>query len=570
MNGTHSSNSSLLQLNAVSKRFGEVNACSAVSFEVLAGQMHALLGENGAGKSTLIALMSGQLRPDSGEVVAADGTHIESAADAAAAQIRVVTQHSALIAELTLGENLMLSQHRVLIDNAAARGELERLNDVFDTAFGFDDLAGELTVGEQRQFDIARVVSAEAQLYVLDEPTALLDEVSAKRLFARLREHVARSRSVLLVTHHLREVVDTCDRATVLRAGKVVAQFDNVTSHSEVQLVAAMFGDGDVAGGKGAAHGDAGRDAGEVLVRDPLESVGSLRPTLSNLSPTGRMRHELLSERGLDPHLRRIDEADRTSHTPHPNAALHVSRVSTSSPEPQLHNIGFTLQRGEILGVAGIEGNGQRQLIDVLSGQLAAEAGSITLDGTDITRRSVAARSNAGLATLTDDRLGEGLIGSLSIADNLNLKRFGAEPLLRMTRISKPQLLRDARELIEQFGIRPANPDAQVGTLSGGNMQKVLVARELGAHPQVLLCHNPTHGLDRQTAQRVRAELVEATAQGTSVLLVTSDIDELLQLAHRVTVMRDGTLTAPTINDPQANMRERIGQLIARSEKASS
>ena len=501
--------SACLELRRVGKNFPGVQALDAVDFALHAGEVHVLLGENGAGKSTLLSLLAGTLRPDAGEILL-DGAPVvlDSPRAARARGIGAVPQHPLLIPTLTVAENFVLGDGRGLRrpDRRAAAARFAGLCGGFGAGIDPNTRAGLLSLGAQQVVEIVRAVAHGNRVLVLDEPTAMLPPEHVATLLGLLRHATASGAAVLFITHKLDEALAVADRITVLRYGRVAGRFAPPWGgDAREQVLAAMFGDGEQ--------------------KPPL-------PTSVHFAAQA-----------------------------HKGRGSEVLSVSGLRLAGVLDGVAFTVAAGEILGIAGIDGNGQTQLAEILAGQCGADAGRVVLDGADLAGHGVAARHALGLRYVTDDRLGEGTVGAFPVALNLLLKRIGAAPFWRHGVAHDRAIARHAERLIEAYDIRAPGPWAKVATLSGGNVQKLLLARELEGNPRLVVTHKPTHGLDARTQDATRRRIAEQAARGVACLLISPDIDEILLLADRIAVMRDGRLLGPLPNG--AGARHAVAALLA-------
>ena len=501
----------VVELQGVAKRFPGVLAVDRVDLALRPGEVHVLLGENGAGKSTLVAMLSGLVEPDAG-IIRVVGQECRIASPRVALQqgISTVFQHVMLVPTLTVMENLVLGMswwRRP--DRAALERRLAGIRSAFGIALELDQPTSELSLGEQQQIEIVRALLRRSRVLILDEATSMLSPRGADELGALMRRLVASGLAVVFITHKLDEACRFGDRITVLRHGRKVgelaperlAAMDRATAVDEV--VALMFG----------VHGIAASRPPRVPRPDGLPIL-----TVRELTVAGATR------------LARVDNAS------------------------------FELCPGEILGLAGIDGNGQKQLAEALAGQRPTAAGRVVLDGRDITHASVARRRRLGLRYLTDDRIGEGAVGGFSVAINTVLKEIGAPPFWSGG-IERPgRIAAHARALIDQYDVRTPDETTPIGRLSGGNIQKILLARELSGRARVVVLNKPTHGLDAQTMAASRNRIAAIADAGIAVLLISTDLEELLDLADRIAVMAAGRLAGIVAND--AGARARIGALM--------
>ena len=495
-----------LELRGISKRFGDLVANDGVDFDVRRGEVHALLGENGAGKTTVMRIAYGLTQASAGEILV-DGQPraIRSPRDAIDAGIGMVTQHFALVRPMTVAENLALGRSRGMgLDLAEARRRAADASDRFGIRVDPAARVEDLSVGQQQRVEILKALSRDCRILILDEPTAVLvpDEVDA--LFATLRSLVADGLSVVFISHKLAEVRAISDRVSVLRRGKLVGTVPGTTDD---------------------------RELASMMVGRP--TFGVQRPTdapASSAAPTLRIRE------------------------------LHATGANDL---PALSDVSLTVGAGEILGVAGVSGNGQTELVEVLSGMRRPTRGSVTVDDVELAGADPARMMRARVGRIPEDRHAS-LIGDLSVAYNLALERL--DDFRRGGRIDEGSIRRHAEELIQRFDIR-AGPDDPVATLSGGNIQKVLLARVLSRDPRVVIVSQPTRGLDVGATEYVRSQLLERRADGAALLLVSEDLEELLALSDRLVVVYEGRIVGETTT-AAADVGE-LGMLMAGRGKAT-
>jgi ABC-type uncharacterized transport system ATPase subunit len=452
----------------ITKAFDGRLANENVDFTARQGEVHALLGENGAGKTTLISILCGQYRPDAGEIVV-DGEprRFGSPREALRAGIGVVHQDLRLVERFTVVENVVLGTAERV--TRAAERRLGELGSGLGFALEPRAVVAGLSVGERQQLEILKLLYRGTSTLILDEPTAVLAPQQSEQLFAALRRLADEGKAIVFITHRLREVTAAADTVTVLRHGRVVAH-RAVAGVQPQELAALMVGDE----APRAVAAEPGAPAEDVLKLAAIEAG------------TGRRM------------LRRVD---------------------------------LTVRRGEIVGVAGVSGNGQVELAELAAGMLEPRAG----------RREVA---GSAVAFIPEDRLATGLVAPMSIADNLALRRFDRRPMSSRLWLRREQVRRHARELIERFRIPASEPRLPVARLSGGGLQRVIVAREMTESPDLLVACQPTRGLDVVSAEGVRTQLVAARDAGAGVLLVSEDLDELLELSDRIAVMLEGRIVA--------------------------
>lgn len=486
----------LLELRGVTKRFGSLTACDGIDLSVRPGEVLALLGENGAGKSTLMKTVFG-VHPADGGAVLLDGTetHFSSPRDAMAARIGMVFQSFALIDALSVRENLALawpgSPWRLGRRAWRARGALDNLSRLAP-AIDPDRRVGDLSVAEQQLVELAKVLNLDARIVILDEPTAVLTPAEARRLHDQIRRLAATGVAVVIITHKLADVDAVGDRVAVLRRGKVVAS-GPARQFSRTQLVAAMMGD----------------DSGVPQVPAPRASGAVPRLVLKD--------------------------------------------VAASAARGTVAGIDLSIAGREILGIAGVSGNGQSTLAEAAAGVLPITGGEILLDGVDIARRAGDRPRKLAIGYLPEEPRFNAIAGALDLSANLRLRALAE---------GRRGPGKDAdKDLLDAYDVRPPDPSRRAGTLSGGNLQKLVVAREFSEpHPAIVLAF-PTMGLDVRASAAVYRHMTDAAEQGAAVLWISEEIDDLLQIAHRIAVLYEGRVVADLPNDGTLD-RERLGVLM--------
>jgi simple sugar transport system ATP-binding protein len=509
-------------LRGVTKRFPGVVANDAITLDFHSGEVHALLGENGAGKSTLIGLLAGMQQPEEGSIeLFGAPARIASPRDALDRGIGTVFQHVLLVPSLTVIENLMLGSRwwRPLGREAAMR-RFEELSKTLGVAIDPDAPVGHLELGQQQQVEIVRALWREAKVLILDEPTSMLTPQGAEDLGRVMRRLAQSGVAVIFITHKLREAYAFGDRISVLRLGKLVGSLppERLRGMTEAgvtnEVIRLMFGQ----------------------LRGHAEEADTL---------LGRARHA--PRRAVD-----------RSGTPR----LELAAVSTHADagECALKGLSLALWPGEVLGIAGVDGNGQKHLAEVLAGQRPVAGGRILIDGADVTQEGVAGRRRQGLSYITDERLGEGIVGSMSVAANLVLKEVGRPPLWRNGVTLWDRIHERAREQVARHDIRTPSERTPVGRLSGGNIQKVLLARELGEAARIAIFNKPTYGLDLQNTSLARQRIRESAERGMATLVISTELDELLEVSGRIGVMFQGNLVGAVEN--AGEVEERIGRMM--------
>ena len=489
---TTSDQTPAVELLGISKSFPGVRANDDISLALRRGEVHCLLGENGAGKSTLMGILAGMVQPDAG-AIRVDGRNVRITSPRAALELGIGTvyQHSTLIGALSVVENLLLGDSRALrLDVPGARRRLAQFSAMLGVRIDPGVRARDLALGGQQQVEIVKALWRGSRVLILDEPTSMLTPQAVRELqsvLGRLREH---GLAIVFITHKLHEAVALGDRISVLRQGRLtgVIEREQVRRSSpeelEAEIVRLMFGEA-------------------LAVAD--------EPAELRIRVDGRRRaHSDTAEVAL---------------------SLEHAHARGEGAQPGIEDVSLTLRLGEVLGVAGVDGNGQRALAEAISGQRRLTRGEIRYLGAPIGSLSVAQREKLGLRHVTDDRLGEGTVSALPVSLNLVLKRIGQAPYWRGGRIRRDAIDRDARALVERFDIRTPGIHARTGTLSGGNIQKVVLARELSGDAKVVVFHKPTYGLDLKTTRVVRA-MIEELRDGRAALVISTDLDELLEVGR--------------------------------------
>jgi simple sugar transport system ATP-binding protein len=475
-----------LEIRGLTKRFGALVANDHIDLTVEPGEIHCLLGENGAGKSTLMNMLYGLLTPDEG-TVSLDGKPItcSSPREAINAGIGMVHQHFMLVPVFTVAENVMLGREQTkglgLLDRAAAGQLVRRLSEQYGLSVDPDAKIEDIPVGVQQRVEILKALANEAKVLILDEPTAVLTPQEIDELIEVMRSLKANGTAIVFITHKLKEVKAIADRITVIRRGKVVATVDPTAT--ETELAELMVG----------------RAVQLVVDKTPAEP-DEVKLNVDNLT------------------------------------------IADANGFAVVDDVTFEVRGGEILGIAGVQGNGQTELVQALVGLVAPAKGSISLGGKDLAGQTPREHLDAGIGYIPEDRSLDGYVGSFSVAENLILDLVRSAPFSRGGTISPTAVRRNADQRVEEFDVRTQSIDTPVSSLSGGNQQKVVLARELSRPLQLLIASQPTRGLDVGSIEFVHKRLVRERDQGTAVILVSTEFDEIFALSDRIAVMYRGRI----------------------------
>lgn len=493
----------MLELRNITKTFGSVTANDDVTLAVHTGTIHAIVGENGAGKSTIMRVAYGFYTPDSGEILV-DGkaVTIRGPHDAIALGIGMVHQHFMLVDTMTVAENIILGAETgtpANLDLEKANRDIKALSD--ELRLGVDPRAviEDLSVGQQQRVELLKALYRNAELLILDEPTAVLSPQEVEEFFGILRRMKSQGKTIIIITHKLDEVLAISDEVTVMRDGKVVGNVKTAETNS--RDLARMI---------------VGRDV-LLRVEKTDAKVGDAVLSVSNLTVDGQ-------------HGRAVD------------------------------GVSFTVNRGEIVGIAGIEGNGQTELIEALSGLAKNRSGTISFEGKDVTKSSARELKELGIAHIPEDRHKRGLLLNSTLAENSVLGVHYREPVAANGFISSATVSKRVDEIIKNFDVRPANPELTAKSLSGGNQQKLIIGREFYLNPKLLLVSQPTRGVDIGAIEFIHRKLIELRDAGSAVLLVSAELEEVTALADRLLVIREGKIVGEV--DPKTASTEDIGLLM--------
>jgi simple sugar transport system ATP-binding protein len=495
-----------LEMRGITKRYPGVVANDRISLQVRPGEIHALLGENGAGKTTLMNVLYGLARPDEGEILL-DGTPIRIAgpSDAIARGINMVHQHFMLVPVLSVADNILLGEetmaNRIFLDRKEAHRRIIELGRRFGFEIDPEAKVGSLSVGWQQRVEILKALYRNARILVLDEPTAVLTPQETEEIFAVLRRLATEGHSIVFISHKLYEVLEIADRITVIRRGRVVGQ--RLPSETNED------------------------DLAELMVGREVQ---------------------LTVDRGIS----------------HPGApVLRVTGLEAKDDRghPAVRGVDLEVRAGEILGIAGVAGNGQDELVESIIGLRRPTAGTVTLAGTDMTGHSPRDMNEAAVAYVPADRHRFGLIKSFSLADNLVLTSYYRPPYAHGVLRNGEAIQKDAISAVERFDIRTPSPTVAVGTLSGGNQQKAVVAREFDRDLKLLVLDQPTRGLDVGSIEFIHHQVIAKRDAGTAVLLVSAELDEVLEMSDRIGVMFGGRIVA--VVDGRTADKNEVGLLMA-------
>lgn len=495
-----------LELRGITKRFPGVLANDDVTLKARSGTVLALIGENGAGKSTLMNVLSGLYRPDAGEILI-DGQvqHFEGPGDSIAAGIGMVHQHFMLVPVFSVYENVVLGVEPTgamgILNRRKGRAEVKEISERYGLAVDPDAIVETLPVGIQQRVEIIKVLLRGAKILVFDEPTAVLTPQEVEEFFGIVAELKARGATIIFITHKLKEALAIADDITVLRAGRVVGTADPKSATPE-ELAAMMVG------------------------------------------------------RDID---LKVAKAEST-----PGAAvleLHDVTMVDDFGRPVLTSISLEVRAGEIVGIAGIQGNGQTELVEAITGILPVASGQIIVEGKDITNESPRHRHAHGMAHVPEDRTHMGMVGSFTVQENLILDSYYASPYSRKGRLMRSAIGESAVELVERFDVRPPLIDNLGSALSGGNAQKMIVAREFSRDVPLVICAQPTRGIDVGSIEYIHEQIVRKRDEGKAILIVSTELDEIFALADRILVMFDGMVVAERVTSQTTPME--IGLFMA-------
>ncbi len=494
----------------ITKRFPGVVANDNVDFDLRAGEIHSVLGENGAGKTTLMNILAGMYQPEKGTIFVRDQTvQIRSPQDSLKLGIGMVYQHFTLIPNLTVLENLMLGfEGGLFLNLKKAEQKLQQISETYGLSIDPQKKIQDLSVGERQRTEILKILFHESDVLILDEPASVLSPAEAENLFHTLKLLRNVGKAVILITHNLSEALAVSDRITIMRSGRKTAELPGDTL---------MSMDAKTASDK----------ILDLMFEDiPQTASGGVATVLDDDPVLVLKKVEVLNNRG----------------------------------QIGLKHISFSVRKGEIIGITGVAGEDQRLLAEVIGGQKRVTSGSLLYRGRDITRLDIAKRFELGISYITADRINEGCVLDMALAENSILQSYYRPPFSRFGILNQTHIRSFTNDLISRFGIRATGPEAPVRTLSGGNIQKLILARGLSGKPGLIICNSPTYGLDAKTVRFIQDLLKEESRRGTAVLLITSDMDELFSCSHRIGVLFNGEIVG--LMDRCHATTEKVGKLM--------
>ena len=500
----------LIKMTGITKSFPGVLANDKVDFDLKSGEVHTILGENGAGKTTLMNILSGMYQPDEGTItIRGREVKIQSPQDSLKLGVGMVYQHFALISNMSVIENLILGfEGGPVLNMKTAAERLEKICDEFGLTINPWEVVQNMSVGERQRTEIVKTLFRGSEALILDEPTSVLTPLEAEELFRTIKSLRKVGKAVVLITHKLHEALAISDRISILKLGRMIAELD----------------------------GDELREMGYEAASDKI-----LKIMFGDMA---------------------IPECAAVDKTISDEKVLELSEIEVINSRGVigLKKISLEVRKGEIFGIAGVDGNGQKSLSEVIAGQRKVVSGTIKFCGRDITRLDACGRAECGISYITDDRMNEGCVLDMDLCENSILKGYYQRPYSRFSLINN-RIVRDFAEgLISSFNVKAPGSDVRAGTLSGGNIQKFILARGLSTKPGLIICNKPTYGLDARTVRYIQELLLEESKNGTAVLLITSDMDELLNYSDRIGVLFNGELLA--VMDKCDATPEKVGKLM--------
>ena len=545
----------LLEMRGITKRFAGVVADDGVDFDVRAGEIHTLFGENGAGKSTLMRVLYGFHHPDAGEIrINGSPVSIASPADAIRHGIGMIHQHFMLVNTLSVADNVALglrSSRGPLTEPGRVSERIRELSATYHLQVDPQALIWQLSVGERQRVEIVKALYRNATLLILDEPTAVLTPQEVDDLFTVLRRMAEDGKGLVFISHKVREVLGLSDRITVLRAGHRIGTLPAAGATRD-QLVQMMVGHALPARELAAETGF----TAETPKRAPADRPEPAPPGPGTLADTGTP-----TAPGIGSVARGVGSAGTVAAAGAPRLVVRDLTVRGDRGADAVRGLSLAVHGGEIVGIAGVSGNGQRELAEAIAGLRRPSSGSILLEGTELAGGNPARARLAGLGYVPEERMRDGVVPDFSVAENLLLVDSHEPAFSRLGFLRSGEIRRHCEELVRAFDIRTPTLEAPARTLSGGNIQKLIMARELSREPRVLLVAQPTRGIDVAAAAYIHDRLREQRARGVGVLIISEDLDEVMALADRILVMYEGAIIGEAA--PGASTRESIGLMMA-------
>ncbi len=502
-----------VEMKGITKTFPGIIANDNVDLSVKKGEIHAILGENGAGKSTLMSVLFGFYKPDKGDIlINGKRVDIKSPSDAFKYGVGMVHQHFQLVQNFTVTENIVLGAEPVkngVLDIDTARKKVAALSEKYGLNVDVDAKIEDISVGMQQRVEILKVLYRNADIVILDEPTAVLTPQEIEELIDIMRTFIKEGKSVILITHKLKEIMMVSDRCSVLRRGKYIGTVD-IKNTSEKELAEMMVG----------------REVNFTVNKEDMET-GKVILEIENLKVT--------NARGIE----------------------------------AIKGLSLEVRQGEILGIAGIDGNGQTELVEAISGLRKVDSGKISINGVDITNIPIRQRAENGLGHIPEDRQKHGLVLDFNLGENLILQKYYREPYQNKGIINFNEVDKKAKQLISDFDVRCANEEKTiVRSMSGGNQQKAIIAREVDIEPQILVASQPTRGLDVGAIEYIHKRLVDIRNENKAVLLISFELDEILSVSDRIAVIYEGTIVG--IVDPEETNENELGLMMSGSKEVKN
>lgn len=494
----------IIEMKNIRKSFPGILANDGITLQVKKGEIHAILGENGAGKSTLMSILFGLYHADEGEIfVKGKKVKINNPNDANDLGIGMVHQHFKLVHNFTVTENIILGKEgRFILNKKSAEKKIKELSDKYGLSISPDAIIGDITVGTQQRVEILKMLYRDADILIFDEPTAVLTPQEISELMKIMHNLAAEGKAIILITHKLQEILDSADRCTIIRRGKLI-DVVVVASTTKNELASKMVGR-------------------PVDFKVPKAPCNPGKPVLE----------------------------------------IKNLNVSKEKKLPAVSNFSLDVRAGEIVGIAGVDGNGQSELVYALSGLISSDSGTVIFDGKDITNYSIRKRAEAGLGHVPEDRQKHGLVLQYSIAENMVIKSYYTKEFQKHGFLNKEKIDSFAKKITEQFDVRSGQGiESKAGTLSGGNQQKAILGREITLEPKLLIAVNPTRGLDVGAIESIHKSLVKCRDSGQAVLLISFELDEIFNLSDRIAVMHRGALSG--IVEPEKTTAEEVGLMMA-------